>query len=120
MKGKVEYCPVGICIYCRSAIYSATAPARKLAEEHIVTYGLGGTLVLPEASCQKCEAITSSIEGHALRKIFGPLRQFLGAPTRNPKDKPDTLPLSVWFNDSPNRQTVDIPLNRYPYMVCLT
>jgi hypothetical protein len=33
-----------------------------LGDEHIVAYGLGGTIVLPEASCKECEKETGRIE----------------------------------------------------------
>ena len=52
------YQPVWRCIYC------GAAPTRKgaLGKEHIIPQGLGGTLILPRASCRSCEDITKRIE----------------------------------------------------------
>ncbi len=36
--------PIGRCIYCGGR--------KGLLDEHIIPYGLGGNLVLPEASCK--------------------------------------------------------------------
>ncbi|WP_217539485.1 HNH endonuclease, partial [Stenotrophomonas sp. GbtcB23] len=47
--------PVGASIYCG-------ATDGRLTEEHIIPKGLGGTLVLPQASCDDCAAITSLFE----------------------------------------------------------
>ena len=42
---------IGRCIYCGTT-------EGKLSEEHITPYGLGGLLVLQEASCERCARIT--------------------------------------------------------------
>ena len=115
------YKPVGICIYCGAKTYSGGA-VHKLGDEHIIPYGLGGKLVLPEASCLKCEGITSALEGAALRQMFGPLRLYLGLSSRRPKEQPSTLPLLARFPGEIDERSVDIPLARYPCMctvVCM-
>jgi hypothetical protein len=58
--------PVGSCIYCSSN--------KKLSDEHIIPYGLGGRFVLPKASCDACAKKTSKIERLCLRTMFGDLR----------------------------------------------
>src|SRR5258705_11293662 len=47
--------PVGHCIYCGATKYTQQAD-RPLGQEHIIAEGMGGTLILPEASCKECEA----------------------------------------------------------------
>ena len=66
----------GRCIYCGATEY-APGHRRPLGEEHIIAEGMGGSLILPEASCLRCEGITSSIEGSVLRNLFGASRQRL-------------------------------------------
>ena len=70
------YAPVGRCIYCGATEHS---PGRaKLGDEHIVPEGLGGMMILPEASCGRCEGMTSSIEQFCQKTTLGALRyQFL-------------------------------------------
>jgi hypothetical protein len=63
---------VGRCIYCPALIYSPLEAARKLGDEHIIPAGMGGTLVLPEASCKSCETATSGIESICINNLFSP------------------------------------------------
>jgi hypothetical protein len=60
-----RYAPAGFCIYC-----GARGPSVALGQEHIVPKGLGGTLILPDASCRDCEKITGAIEQQCLRRMF--------------------------------------------------
>jgi hypothetical protein len=64
--------PVGRCIYCGS-----DGGPDGLREEHIIPYSLGGNAVLEEASCSRCEAITSYLEGYAANVIFIPCVHFI-------------------------------------------
>ncbi len=63
--------PVGACIYCG-------ATQGRLTEEHIVPKGLGGTLVLPDSSCDPCAKLTSQFEMKVLRGFLDRGRQSLG------------------------------------------
>lgn len=65
----------GICIYCGRA----DAP---LTDEHVVPYSIGGELVLKDASCRKCAAITSRFELKVMRELWGTARVAFDAPTR--------------------------------------
>jgi hypothetical protein len=65
---------IGVCIYC-----GATAG---LTREHVLPYGLGGDLVLKDASCPECSKETSKLELRLLRGHWWPYRQFLGLPSR--------------------------------------
>ena len=82
------YPPVGNCIYCgknRLPNHGRRKPSR-FHDEHIVPLALGGKMVLPEASCVKCERlINKQIENCVLRKELGAFRDALGSPTRNKK-----------------------------------
>lgn len=51
--------------------------------EHIVPYGLGGTLELPEASCVRCAKETSRIERAILRGELRPVRVFRALKSRS-------------------------------------
>src|SRR5258708_7133383 len=55
--------PVGRCIYCPDGV-------GPLTREHIVASGLGGGLILPESSCEKCRRVTHEIETYCLRGIL--------------------------------------------------
>lgn len=92
MKPTKVYPPVRFCIYCGST-------AAPLSKEHILAYGLGGTLVLPRASCQKCAAKTKGFEETVLRRMFGPFRIRLDMPTRHAEQRPDKLPVEVVKRD---------------------
>jgi hypothetical protein len=80
------YDPVGRCIYCEAT--TPTDGADRFSDEHIIPLGLGGNLVLPEASCAKCQkTINKQIETPILRHEWGGLRDKRGFPTRNKKDR---------------------------------
>lgn len=106
-----RYAPVNRCIYC--SVYSG-----QLTLEHIVPYGLAGNaLLLPKASCKTCESITGQFEQICLRTILGPFRLRFNSPTRNPKDRPATLPLvlATAIDSEPiPLQTITVPVPEFP------
>ena len=101
-----RYPPVGRCIYCgRDDL--------PLTDEHIVPYGLGGQVILPDASCKPCAHITGAVvERQCLRNMLGPARIHLGLPTRNKKDRPKTSLLTVEYGD--RHETVELPYAEIP------
>ena len=107
------YPSVGICIYCGSDTY-AHGSDRKLGDEHIVPEGLGGRLILKEASCKACETITSQAELEWLRGSFYAARVHKGFGKKK-KRTPLLLPLKVFTNGEVVTKTV--PLEEYPPMV---
>jgi hypothetical protein len=116
------YPPAKKCIYCGSLTYSEKEKSRNLGNEHIIPESLGGRFILPEASCAKCEGITSSFEGAAARTIFGPVRIHLNLPTKRPKDRPKTLPVLAYFGSEEEPKSVEIPVPHHPLavaMVCM-
>jgi hypothetical protein len=96
--------PVGFCIYCGSK--------EDLAGEHIVPFGLGGNAILPEASCPRCSAITSAFEGKVLGGFMLEARTAGKFPTRRPKKRPTTLPLTVERGDG--LESIDLPSSESP------
>ena len=91
MKARI-YPPVGSCIYCGST----DAP---LSREHILAYGLGGNLVLRDASCKECATKTSRFEETVLRQMFGPYRVRIDMPSRHRKRRPKELLFEVVKKD---------------------
>ena len=82
----VRVAPAGMCIYC-----GATESA--LTDEHIIPKGLGGTLVLPKASCGACARLTSQFEMRVLRGFLDRGRQAIGIKGRKAHKR--LLPASV-------------------------
>lgn len=103
---KRVYPPIGRCIYCGDT-------STPLSREHIIPLGLGGNVILPEASCERCRTITGAFEQTALRSMFGPLRIRLGLPTRRPKERPLELPVSVIRQDE-SFDTIPIAASKIP------
>ena len=83
-----KYKPVGRCIYCGDI-------NSQLTDEHIIPYGLNGTLVLPKSSCLDCNKITSRIENNVLRGQLRDVRAALNFKTRRPKERPKTFRLGI-------------------------
>jgi hypothetical protein len=107
-----RYTPVGRCIYCG-------AFSNKLTLEHIIPFGLAGNaLLLPKASCKTCESITGGFEQSCLRTILGPFRLRVGTPTRNPKERPSELPLTLAKQIAGQRPielaTILVPTQEFP------
>ena len=61
---------VGRCIYCPGT--------ERLSDEHILPDGMGGRVVLPDASCEECRKMTCKFEQHVLRGMLWPLRVAMG------------------------------------------
>ncbi len=107
------YAPVGLCIYCGATEWSAQQQ-RKLGDEHIIPEGLGGALILPEASCRACEAITSAVELEWLRGSYYTARVQKGLGKKK-KRPPRFLPLQVLRDGQMTWESISI--EKYPAMV---
>lgn len=116
---RTVYPAAGRCIYCGSPVYDPHNPSRRLGDEHIVPEGLGGNLILPEASCKNCEGATSSFEGMCLRRMFGPMRIHLGLPSKRLRDRPTTLPVEVQIGPNDPVQNVEVPVSEHPAMFAI-
>ena len=107
------YAPVGCCIYCGATEWSAQQ-SRKLGDEHIIPEGIGGRLVLPEASCKACEAITSAVELEWLRGAYHTARVQKGLGKKKARP-PRFLKLQVVRGGKTTWESV--PLEKYPAMI---
>jgi hypothetical protein len=100
--------PINCCIYCGESDV-------ELTDEHVIPLSLGGTMVLPKASCKKCAKQTAKLEGYVGRHIFQDVRIEFGLPTRRPKERPTHLPLRESFSPSPVEAPIRlIPTKDYP------
>lgn len=82
------YSPFDSCIYCGST--------DQLSDEHIIPFGLGGTLVLPKSSCAQCATVTSKFEMAVLRREFQSLRVLEALQSRSKLEKaPKAFPLTI-------------------------
>lgn len=106
---KKVYSPVGRCIYCDST--------DNLTVEHIIPFGLGGRLELPEASCHRCSRITGDFEHTCLRTMYGPLRLLYDLPSRRKKSRPPKLPLKVKQTAENDWTYIDVEQERYPFLI---
>ncbi|MDF2120339.1 HNH endonuclease [Roseiarcaceae bacterium H3SJ34-1] len=100
-----KYPAVGKCIYCGAEEY-APGSTRRFGDEHIIPDGLGGRLILPEASCKKCERITNQFETPILKGIFHVVRKQLGIPSKKKRD-PDKVTYVTELNGKLQYVTVD-------------
>lgn len=99
----MKECRVGKCIYCGAT--------EGLSREHIVPFALNGSIVLQEASCASCAAITSSFERRVLRDSLGPARDVMDISSRNKKNRPTHYPMRMERNGKTFIQNV--PLDEY-------
>ncbi len=88
---KKESTQVGRCIYCDVAL-------GELTEEHVSPDGLNGCITLLNASCRDCAKITSQIELHVLRHMWGAARAEMGYRSRDKKGPEALYPLTVICN----------------------
>lgn len=100
---------MGQCIYCGSS--------HDLTLEHVIPFGLGGKIELPESSCRECAKITSSFEHTCLRTMYGPLRLLYGMPSRRKKKRPSTLPLKIKQTPLAEWSYTKVKQERYPFLI---
>lgn len=105
----MTYDSVGRCIYCGSTVYAEGEPSHPLGDEHIIPQGIGGKLLLPEASCKNCERITSRLETKCVAALFDPGRLHLGLRGRKSKRRTTASMHSVTSG-----QVVKLPLEDHP------
>lgn len=106
------YSPVGSCIYCGGKQYSKTDRLAKLGDEHIIPLAFGGNLLLPDASCNECERITSALETHCIEQMVRNTREHLGLRARRHRRNRKHLPVNVDRGSGP--ETVRVPLEEHP------
>ncbi len=98
---------VNRCIYCGSV--------HELTDEHVVPFGLNGTMILPKASCPDCNKRTSRAELYCLRDVFQVARIKLHMKTRRPRKRPRALPVFQGeARDDGTRLQTTIPVEDHP------
>ena len=90
------------CIYCGTL-------AQPLTDEHIIPFGLGGRLILPKASCNKCADVTSGPERYCQKVLFGEERVHLGLPSRRKSKQPTSFAVGVNYDGHHRKRTLKIP-----------
>ena len=83
-----------------------------MTDEHVIPFGLGGTLVLPKSSCRACAAKAALLEQTIQRMILGPFRIRLGLPTRRKKERPSELDFYVTRQGTISKKLV--PISEFP------
>lgn len=107
------YRSVGRCIYCGS-------DEPPLSDEHIIPFGIGGRLLLPNASCETCRNATSKTETKFQNLMIGPFRSSMRFPKRNGKGKPrrGRLELTLGTPEKPLGKKL-IPASEWPHILPL-
>jgi hypothetical protein len=106
----INYAPVGRCIYCLDD------GAGGLGDEHIIPYSLNGTQILPQASCRKCEVVTSKLDMAAARSVFHQVRASAGMRTR--RRLPSRFPAILRYEDG-REEHVMVPADVHPATLVL-
>jgi hypothetical protein len=103
--------PANICIYCGAA---QSADGSALSDEHIIPEGMGGKLILPNASCKACRDKTSLFERNFQREMYPAIRAvFELYGKRRKATRPGSFPID--FDD--RTRTEYVPLDEYPLLV---
>ncbi|MGJ5037928.1 hypothetical protein ACQR13_27765 [Bradyrhizobium sp. HKCCYLRH3059] len=102
------------CIYCGAS--NATGYLKPLSTEHIVPLALNGDLILPDASCERCQKITGTTEQIVLRGHYRGLRIQQGWKHRKKNEQPTELP--IFLPDPAGGRDIRrmVPLAEYPYV----
>jgi hypothetical protein len=103
------YASAGQCIYCGRPRGEVT-----LTVEHIIPESLGGTLVLPEASCPDCQKFTSAFEGVNAGRLFKPIRRQFQFPSKSRGKKRREARENEQFIVTINGRKRPIPALDYP------
>jgi hypothetical protein len=86
---KPPFKSVGKCIYCPPDVVTFSC----LGDEHIIPLGIGGKLLLPNASCQTCEQMTSGIETYCMERMLAAARPIIGVRGRKSGKVAKNLPI---------------------------
>jgi len=111
IQGKI-YPSFGRCIYCGS-----DGGRDGLRDEHIIPFSLGGNTVIKKASCRKCEAKTSYIDGYLANAIYGRYRVQAKVQTRRPKARPTAFETMVNIDGAVG--VLKIPVEDHPTILQL-
>jgi hypothetical protein len=103
------FAPAKRCIYCSN-------PDGPFTREHVVPRGMGGGMVLPEASCGDCQKIINEIETYCMRGPFLSHRLATGL-VNHPKDLGDTIKMPIIIDGV--RHQKEFPVEQYPKFLVL-
>jgi hypothetical protein len=104
------------CVYCPATEY-APGLTRPFGEEHIISEGLGGTVIFPEASCRDCEGATSAAETTVLGGMFWAPRHKLKLRMKRAKIRRTRFPVVARVNGKEVK--FSLPLHTHPTMLFL-
>jgi hypothetical protein len=104
------------CIYCDATTYRLKSD-RKLGDEHVIAEGLGGNLVLQEASCEACETAIMGFEPAVLRTILYAPRVHLGI--RRKRRKRGEEAIKVRGSSGGDEVEIDLPIKNVPVLLFL-
>lgn len=100
------YSPVKFCIYCGST--------KQLSDEHIIPISLGGTLTLPESSCEDCQKKTCGFEGIVTQQIYMPLRRKLKIKGNRKHKKHRATHAPIMISDGETQTITSVPFEDLP------
>jgi hypothetical protein len=98
-----------LCIYCLNA-------ERPLTREHVIPRGMGGGMILPEASCSNCQKIINEIETYCMRGPFLSHRLAAGM-VNHPEDLGDAIRMPIIIDGV--RHEKEFPVEQYPRFLVL-
>jgi hypothetical protein len=76
-------------------------------------FSLGGNAELRQASCRKCEAVTSYLDGYLARAIYHHLR--VHTDTQSRSGHPEVLSAEIELKDG--RKTLTLPTGEHPFFL---
>jgi hypothetical protein len=103
------FAPAKQCIYCLNAEPPFT-------REHVIPRGMGGGMILPEASCRACQKIINEIETYCMRGPFLSHRLATGLVNYS-KDLGDTIRMPIIIDGV--RHEKEFPVEQYPRFLVL-
>ncbi len=101
---------IGFCIYCGSPFRDLTS-LKPPTNEHIIPEGLGGTLILEQASCNNCMVAINRFEGDIQSRLLLAPRRRLGV---KGKKRPRTEKYTVSSIVNGREIVFDLPLDSHP------
>lgn len=100
--------PANECIYCSSQL--------KLSREHVIPYGLGGTLTILRGSCERCRKITHAFETSVLRGPMQMVRYIQGTQSRSKhRDVRKTIPVKLEMDGQ--EMVANVPRDEAPILL---
>jgi hypothetical protein len=103
------FAPAKRCIYCPN-------PHGPYTREHVIPRGMGGGMILPEASCSDCQKSINEIETYCMRGPFLSHRLATGL-VNHSKDLGDTIKMPIIVDGV--RQEREFPVEQYPKFLVL-